>query len=152
MKLKYYLIFLFLLLLPAGVLAYSVHAKNLGAKAEKTIGLNYYYGRNGFKQNYSKAVYWFRKAAAQRNAFAQCNLGYAYWFGRGVKQNYYKAVYWYKKAATQGNTYAQLNFGMAYLIGKGVKQSYSKAVYWLHKSAAQGNKNARTLLNKIEQR
>ena len=152
MKLKYYLIFLFLLLLPAGVLAYSVHTKNLSAKAEKTIGLNYYYGRNGFKQNYFKAVYCFRKAAERGNLNAQFDLGYAYYYGRGVKQNYSKAVYWFRKAAEQENACGQVHLGSAYYLGRGVKQSYSKAVYWFKKAADQGNANARTLLNKIERR
>ena len=71
MKLKYYLIILLLLLLPTLALAYSVHAKNLGAKAEKTLGLDYYYGRNGVKQNYAKAIYWLKKSAAQGNPEAR---------------------------------------------------------------------------------
>ena len=107
MKPKYYLIFLFLLLLPAGVPAYSVHAKNLGAKAEKTIGLNYYYGRNGFKQNYYKAVYWYKKAATQGNTYAQLNFGMAYLIGKGVKQSYSKGIYWLRKAAAHGSVEAK---------------------------------------------
>ena len=152
MKLKYYLIFLFLLLLPAGVLAYSVHTKNLSAKAEKTIGLNYYYGRNGFKRNYFKAVYWFRKAAERGNLNAQFDLGYAYYYGRGVKQNYSKAVYWFRKASGQGNAIAQVYLGNAYNYGQGVAQNYFMAAYWYKKAADQGNADARTLLNKIERR
>ena len=107
MKLKYYLIILFLFLLSVIALTHSVYAKNLGAKAEKTMVLNYYYGRNGFKRNYFKAVYWFRKAAEQGNAEAQLNIGMAYWIGKGVKQNYSKAVYWLKKAAAHGNREAK---------------------------------------------
>ena len=152
MKLKYYLIFLFLLLLPAGVLAYSVHTKNLSAKAEKTIGLNYYYGHHGFKRNYFKAIYWFRKAAEGGNANAQLDLGNAYWLGRGVKQNYPKAVYWWRKAAKQGNGDAQVMLGTAYYSGRGVEQSHSKALYWFKKSAAQGYPGARKVLSKIEGR
>ena len=72
MKLKYYLIILYLLLVPALAMAYSGHAKTLlSAKAEKTLGLKYYYGRNGVKQNYAKAIYWLKKSAAQGNPEAR---------------------------------------------------------------------------------
>ena len=136
MKLKYYLIILFLLLIPMLVMVYSVHAKNLGAKAEKTIGLNYYYGRNGFKRNYSKAVYWFRKAAEGGNANAQFVLARFYYLGQGVKQNYPKAIYWLKKSAAKGNINAQLDLGHIYYYGHVVKQNYPEAAYWFNKAAA----------------
>ena len=37
-------------------------------------------------QDYEEAFYWFEKAANQRHAWAQCNLGLAYEVGRGVEQ------------------------------------------------------------------
>ena len=49
----------------------------------------------------------FKKAAAQGNAQAQYDLGYAYYFGWGVPKNDATADYWLKKAAAQGNARAQ---------------------------------------------
>ena len=55
-----------------------------------------------------KAVKWYRKAADQGHADAQCNLGFMYANGLFVKQSYPEAAKWYKKAADQGHTRAQL--------------------------------------------
>ena len=71
------------------------------------IGWDYYYGRNGKQTDYSEALEWFRKAAEQGYADAQCNLGYCYDKGQGVPQDYSEAVKWYRKAAEQGNEYAK---------------------------------------------
>ena len=50
---------------------------------------------------------WFRKAANQGHARAQCNLGECYYFGYGVEQSYEEAVKWFRKAAEQGSTDAK---------------------------------------------
>ena len=46
---------------------------------------------------------WYRKAAEQGHANAQCNLGYCYKYGEGVETNKAEAVKWYRKAAEQGH-------------------------------------------------
>jgi TPR repeat protein len=50
---------------------------------------------------------WYRKAAEQGFAEAQCNLGVMYRLGRGVPQDDAEAMRWYRKAAKQGNAQAQ---------------------------------------------
>ena len=54
------------------------------------------------KRDDAEAVRWYRKAAKQGYAKAQCNLGVAYENGQGVKQDHDEAVRWYLKAAEQG--------------------------------------------------
>ena len=51
--------------------------------------------------NYKKAIEWYKNAAEQGHANAQCNLGVMYYNGRGVDVNYKKAIEWYEKAAEQ---------------------------------------------------
>lgn len=51
---------------------------------------------------YHGAAHWFRKAAEQREAAAQLQLGKMYTMGKGVAQNDDEALYWYQKAAEQG--------------------------------------------------
>jgi len=63
----------------------------------------------GVPQDYSKAVYWYKKAAKQGLAAAENNLGVMYAKGLGVPQDYSKAVYWLKKAAEQGYATAKAN-------------------------------------------
>jgi len=63
----------------------------------------------GVPQDYSKALYWFKKAAKQGLAQAENNLGYMYAEGLGVPQDYNEAVYWLQKAAEQGLAQAKIN-------------------------------------------
>ncbi|HIC12071.1 MAG TPA: sel1 repeat family protein [Sulfurimonas sp.] len=63
----------------------------------------------------------YQKAANQRNAAAQYNLGMIYEKGQGVKQNYIKAAKLYQKAADQEHAGAQANLGFLYYYGQGVK-------------------------------
>lgn len=80
-----------------------------------------------------------RKAADQGNAYAQCNLGYAYGRGEGVPQDQAEAVKWFRKAAEQGNAKAQCTLGLAYGRGEGVPKDHEQAVKWFRKAADQGN-------------
>ena len=50
----------------------------------------------------AEAVKWYRKAAEQGLASAQCYLGLRYDFGKGVPEDDAEAVKWYRKAAEQG--------------------------------------------------
>ena len=90
------------------------------------------------QENYAEAVKWYRKAAEQGDAVAQCNLGVMYTTGQGVSQNYTEAVKWCRKAADQGDAQAQCILGVCYDNGLGVPQSYTEAVKWFHKAAEQG--------------
>ena len=94
------------------------------------------------KKDYPEAVKWYRKAAEQGHARAQCDLGFCYDRGYGVSQSWSEAVKWYRKAAEQGQVNAQHNLGWCYYNGKGVSQSYYEAVKWYRKAAEQGHADA----------
>ena len=68
-----------------------------------------YENGRGVPQDNEKAIAWYRKAAEQGHAIAQCNVGWMYENGRGVPRDYEKAIAWYRKAAEQGNERAQEN-------------------------------------------
>ncbi len=93
-------------------------------------------------QDYITAVEWYRKAAEQGYAHAQCNLGFLYENGQGVPQNHKTAIEWYRRAAEQGNINAQFNLANLYYTGKGVPQNYELAVEWYRKAAEQGDSEA----------
>ncbi len=65
-------------------------------------------------QNYEEAAKWYRAAAEQECAPAQCNLGLCYETGRGVPQNVREAVRWFCRAARAGDKTAQHNLGVYY--------------------------------------
>ena len=116
-------------------------------EAQYSIGSTYY-----SKQDYAKAMEWFRKAAVNGNADAQYNIGYMYHNGQGVAKDYAKALEWYGKAAANGNAAAQNNIGYMYQHGRklsrkyqhgqGVAQDYAKALEWYEKAAVQENADA----------
>ena len=106
-------------------------------------GLGVLYTRgHGVPQNFSLAVYWFRKAAAHGYRAAQNNLGEMYASGNGVSSNVHRARYWFKKAADQNYRDAQTNLGLVYLEGSGVELNVNEAIRWFGKAAAQGHAEA----------
>ena len=106
------------------------------------IGLSYQ-----MSENYTQAVYWYRKAADQGVAEAQHNLGLCYADGKGVTKDNKQAVYWYRKAAEQEVAEAQCDLGLCYASGKGVTKDVTQAVYWYRKAAEQGHGSAQGLLS-----
>ena len=116
--------------------------QSMSAKDAYERGENYYYGRNGFGQDYAEAVKWYRKAAEQGYASGQCDLGFMYANGRGVAKDDSEAVKWYRKAVEQGNAQAQCNLGFMYENGRGVTKDDYEAVKWYRKAAEQGNASA----------
>ncbi len=106
------------------------------------MGLNYYFGRNGYEVNFDKAAEYYRKAAEQGHALAQTWLGYCYEKGHGVEQNDNEAAAWYRKGAEQGDASGQSNLGLCYENGLGVARDYKEAVKWYRKAAEQGHASA----------
>ena len=112
-------------------------------------GWNYYYGKDGVEQDYTKAVSYFRIAATQGHSSAQNYLGLCYDDGLGVNEDDVEAVKWFRKAAEQGEVTAQYNLGLCYCFGEGVDKNYVEAVKWYRKAAEQGQSSAQNNLGKL---
>lgn len=115
------------------------------------IGVDYYNGRNGKKQDRFQAVSWYRKSAEQGYHKAQFSLGYCYHYGKGVTRDFIEAVSWYRKAVEQGDAYAQYNLGVCYNNGEGVPQDKAKAMELWKQSAENGYEVARITLNRLNE-
>ena len=85
----------------------STESEPIDAEIQNNLGTAFFYGGDGTPQDYSKALYWYQKAADQGLAKAQTNLGFLYANGQGVPKNYAQAAIWYRKAADQGYAKAQ---------------------------------------------
>lgn len=85
--------------------------KTLSAEEMLQMGRNYYYGTNGYAQDYGEAVRLFRKSAEQGDAQAQYSLGICYKYGRGVPQDVKEALKWFRKSAKGGYTKALRELG-----------------------------------------
>ena len=66
----------------------------------------YEYGK-GTDENYTEAVYWYKKAAEQGDTKAQVNLATMYNAGEGVPENYILAYKWSNLAAARGSEQAR---------------------------------------------
>ena len=75
-----------------------------------------------------KAIGWYRKAAKQGHAEAQCHMGFYSIQGIGIDCDTIQALEWYRKAAEQGHIEAKLKLGDCYKNGYGVSQDYDKAL------------------------
>ena len=95
------------------------------------------------KEDDTEAVKWFRKAAEQGLARAQCFLGLHYKEGIGVWKDEKEAFKWYTKAAEQGDAVAQCEIGWFFSVGTGgVEKDWQKAANWFQKAAEQEYSNA----------
>ncbi len=97
---------------------------------------------NGVARDYTKALYWYRKAAELGFAGAQNNLAHMYEQGLGLSKNSTEAAKWFRKAAEQQDALAQHALGRMYRNGEGVPQNYEKAAKWIRRSAEQGHYGA----------
>ena len=61
----------------------------------------------GVPQSDSEAARWYRLAADQGDADAQCILGWMYKNGRGVPRSHEEATRWYRMAADQDHEEAK---------------------------------------------
>ena len=84
-------------------------AKAGDAKAQYTLGYDYYKGK-GIAQDYAQAAVWWRKSADQGFASAQNNLGVLYNSGKGVPQSFSEAYFWQNLAAAGANGDLQAQF------------------------------------------
>ncbi len=72
---------------------------------------------------------WYRKAADQGEAEAECDLGemYAYF---DATPDYAQSIPWFRKAADQGYGIGQFRLGQMYALGKGVARDDVEAYKW----------------------
>lgn len=98
------------------------------------------------KQQFSKAVECYQKAAEAGSLEGQFNLGYALYNGEGVDKDYATAAMWFKRTARKGFSKAQYNLAYCYMYGRGVPIDYDKALRNLTEAANKGVKNAQLTL------
>ncbi len=109
-----------------------------------SLGWCYENGLEGVEKDRNTALNWYRKAAKQDYALAQCHLGVCYGNDiieadtKGerptVKKNKDVANL-FLKAANQNDAAAQFNLGLCHDYGLGVRTNFSVAGEWYHKAA-----------------
>jgi uncharacterized protein len=99
--------------------------------AQFSIGALLYYGGTDTAQ----AIDWLRKAAAQRYAPAEFQIGQLYDFGFGVAPDEDEALVWYRRAAEHGSAGGQRAVGDFYHKGRGVAADAAEAARWYRRAA-----------------
>jgi TPR repeat protein len=112
----------------------------LSSCASMTQSYNYFKlaQKEHSKQNYKKALYFFKKSARSGNASAMFQLGFIYNHGDGVAKNSQAAFYWYKKSAEYGDVAGMFNLGCMYNYGQGTPVNLKQAKYWYEKASKLG--------------
>lgn len=111
------------------------------AACQYVLGLRYATG-DSLPVDFTKALVWFERAAANNVTDAIYCLGLHHQHGRGTKVDVERARDCYERAANLGSTEAQCNLGILFLNGLGVEMNRILALSWFLRSAAQGNDRA----------
>ena len=90
----------------------------------------------------NEALKWYRLAADQDHANAQCNIAVMHANGWGVPQSDAEAFKWYGLAAEQGVVEAQNALAKMYFGGFGAEQSNVQAYKWYSIASKLGDFNA----------
>lgn len=93
-----------------------------------------------------KALPYYRLAAAQGLAVAQCNLGYMHLTGQATPVDLAQAVLWLGRCAQQGHFMGQFALGQLSLRGMGVPKDARRAEQWFLLSAVQGHLDSQRAL------
>ena len=99
---------------------------------------------NGFGVPFdnAQARKWYRLAADQNHADAQCNLAVMHANGWGVPQSDEEAFKWYSLAADQGVTAAQIGVAKMYSSDFGAERDNVQAHMWFSIASDLGDYNA----------
>lgn len=102
---------------------------------------------DGVERDFKRAVFWYRKAAAQKEPEAIYNLGLMQMFGEGLKANVARGIGKLEKAAQLGSPDAQQFLGDVLVAGfYGLKRDPEQAAYYYLRSLADGHPRAAMLL------
>ena len=94
----------------------------------------YYYEGLGVRQDFAKALQYYKKACGLGYAFSCASAGDSYHLGEGVRQDFAKALQYYKKACGLGNADSCTKAGGSYLFGKGTKKDFKLAKSYYEKA------------------
>ena len=113
--------------------------------AQFTLGALLYFGGD----DTAEAVDWLQKAAEQKYAPAEFQMGQLYDFGFVVDRDDAEALTWYRRAADHGSAAGQRMVGDFYQKGRGVAASLAEAARWYRRAADGDDIRAQYLLAQL---
>jgi len=143
--------------------------RSCGYGVEYLLGKVYHMGY-GTKQDFTKAIYWYERAANRGYERAYKRLDNIYYhlansyYHLGTESqkeeededgflafndNFRAAFEWYTKLAEKGDVRCQSNIGSMYINGQGVLEDYKEAYAWLYIAKEQDYKSAEKKLDHL---
>jgi|GEM_PF-2591341 len=106
------------------------------------LGNLYFKGNQGLKQNYPKAVEWFKKAAALHSKEGMFALGLLYSnSGEGGVKDEKSSFYWIRNAAVEGEPRAMKLLSKYYAEGTGTEPARLASRFWYTQSVKNGGQH-----------
>lgn len=156
------------------------HKAAIRGSSEAKFNLGYLYrdGIGGVSQDENQSLYWYKSAAKDGYAPAQCSVGRYYfdkenyemaipWLQRAVEQEHIRAKVLYSlcliqiekfpekaynlmlEAANANDSEAQYYMGLFYEEGFSVRKNRDQAIVWYKKAAENGDEDAKAKLSEL---
>lgn len=156
------------------------HKAAIRGSSEAKFNLGYFYrdGIGGVSQDENQSLYWYKSAAKDGYAPAQCSVGRYYfdkenyemaipWLQRAVEQDHIRAKVLYSlclikiekfpekaynlmlEAANANDSEAQYIMGWFYEEGHWVRKNRDQAIVWYKKAAENGDEDAKAKLSEL---
>ncbi len=113
------------------------------------LGDAYLNGHFDAKKEKTKAFYWFKKAARNKEPYAILQLAKLCLDNVGTQDECDRVFDWNRELAEAGDPEAQYLMGVRYYKGQGVPKDDTMAIEWFQKSAAQHHKPSEYMLAMI---
>ena len=114
---------------PSDIKEIQEKAINGDSSAQYELGGCYHFGHS-VPKDYSKAVYWYYKAAKNNHSEAMNNLGCIYNDEVGTLRDLEKAVSFFRNSAEHGCLQGMYNLAGCYEDGHGVEQDLNISIFW----------------------
>ncbi|MDR0571350.1 MAG: sel1 repeat family protein [Rickettsiales bacterium] len=142
---------------PIGVQFWEREAENLPlgklkAFAQFICGLCFYRGEFGAKQDFNRAVEYFKASTGLSFAPGRYWYGICLKNGDGVEKNLEEAAKRFKISAEQGFSDAQYQYGLCLYNGDGVEKNLKEAVANFEKAAKNGHEGAQKAYDVVSKR
>ena len=124
-------------LLPAVYVDLERRAYDGIAEAQHDLAALYAAGGR-VRSDYSRAAYWFRRAADAGIANAYYNLGVMAQQGLGMAKDAEQSFAFYGRAARLGHPEAMYNLGLCYIEGRGTQRDNLRGISYFKKAANAG--------------
>lgn len=105
------------------------------AEAYHNAGMIYKDGRNGVRQNFTRAVEMFSKGVAAKSIMCHYDLGYMLYKGLGCTQDYGKAADLFQIGVDADHSPCLYMLGLCYRNGYGVERDTTRASFLLNRAA-----------------